>query len=214
MTDDPRTESLREWNRLARENAENAMVSSMYDALLTSSEPIDLFSSWLLLATATVASFFIVNTEKVAPFVETNGFKVCGIFLIISCIFGIIAKAFAVQCKVGRETGAKVRETFSVHLANHNKEEQKIKEGAQTWGITLDTGIRMDRILQEYLKPAPIWIRWITLHHIKKHQGNPQMGYMLSLRQYKAQCLFVILQVTAFLAFLVAGFAYAKTHLS
>ena len=49
MSHDPRTEPLEEWNRLARENTENAIVSSMFEASAKASEPIEQFSAWLLL---------------------------------------------------------------------------------------------------------------------------------------------------------------------
>jgi hypothetical protein len=62
MNEDPRTEPLREWNRLARENTENAIVSSMFEASTKSSTLIEKFSTWLLVGAATVASFFIINS--------------------------------------------------------------------------------------------------------------------------------------------------------
>ncbi len=40
MPDDSRTEPLREWNRLARQNAENAIVSSMFEASFNASDPV------------------------------------------------------------------------------------------------------------------------------------------------------------------------------
>jgi len=47
MTEDSMTEPLKEWNRLARENAENAMVSSMLEAGARASKPIEAFATWL-----------------------------------------------------------------------------------------------------------------------------------------------------------------------
>jgi len=67
MTNTPKTEPLHEWNRLARENAENAIVSSMFESVFKASEPIDTFSTWLLVGTAAVASFMITNAEKAKP---------------------------------------------------------------------------------------------------------------------------------------------------
>ena len=72
MIDDPRTEPLREWNRLARENTENAMVSSMFEAASKASEPIETFATWLLVGTAAVASFLITNADKLLPLVKQS----------------------------------------------------------------------------------------------------------------------------------------------
>ena len=101
MTHDPRTEPLREWNRLARENTENAVVSSMFEAALKASEPVETFSAWLLVEAASVASFFIANAENLIPFISRSGFVICGVFLCISCIFGLFSKVFALRCKSG-----------------------------------------------------------------------------------------------------------------
>lgn len=59
MSNDPRTEPLEEWNRLARENTENAIVSSMFEASAKACEPIEQFSTWLLLGAAAISSFLL-----------------------------------------------------------------------------------------------------------------------------------------------------------
>lgn len=73
MSDDPRTEPLKEWNRLARKNTENAIVSSMFEATAKSSEPMERFSSWLLVGTAAIASFLIANSDKLLPLISKEG---------------------------------------------------------------------------------------------------------------------------------------------
>ena len=113
---DSKTEPLREWNRLARENAENAMVSSMYEAGLKASEPIEAFSTWLLIGAASVASLLITSAEKLIPFLGRVGFLACGAFLAGSCLCGLVAKIFALRCKIQIDTGAAVRKTFAEHL--------------------------------------------------------------------------------------------------
>lgn len=186
------------------------MGASMYDALLTSSGPIDTFSTWLLVGAAAVASFFVGNVEKILPFITTNGFKVCGGFLVISCIFGLVSKIYALRCKIGTETSLRAKDAFFEHIAKHNIEEQKIQEGAVFWGIALETGVRIERVIEEFLKPAPLWIRWITRRHFEKHRDNPQIGYIFLLKLYTRQSVFGFLQVLAFLGFLISGFIYAK----
>jgi len=209
MTDlDPRTESLREWNRLARENAENAMVSSMFEAGLKASEPIETFSTWLLVGTAAVASFLITNADKLVPFIGHRGFLVCGTFLSLSCILGLFSRMFALLCKIQIETGNAVRKTFLEHLTAHEEEEKKIKEGAKFWGITLETGVRLDRVLGEFFSPLPKWVGWIVQRKLKKQAGNPQVGYLPAVKGMQWQGLTASLQSLSFIAFIVAGFTY------
>lgn len=210
MTDDPRTQPLKDWNRLARENAENEIVSSMFEILLATSEAIETFSTWLLVAAAGIASFLVTNVEKVAPFVQVSGFKALGAFLIASCVFGLVAKGFALWCRVGRESTPKTKEILVAHLTKHQEEQEKIRKGAEFWGITVETGIRLERVLQEFLKPAPFWIKLFTLRFLRKHQDNPQVGHLLALKTYNALGLFTFLQVLAFLGFLITGFILVR----
>jgi hypothetical protein len=209
MDNDLRTEPLRDWNRLARENTENAMVSSMFDAAAKSSVPIDQFSTWLLLGTAAVASFLISSSDKLIPLITNTGFLACGAMLCLSCFFGLLAKIYALRCKVAIEVGATVRQTFIQHLHAYEKEEEKIQEGASFWGINLETGIRMERVLSEFYKPQPKIITWLANRMLKKHEGNPQIGYLPLVSMLNKQGLFTIVQSLLFLAFLVSGFIYA-----
>lgn len=209
MTLDPRTEPLREWNRLARENTENAIVSSMFEAAAKASKPIETFSTWLLLATATVASFLIGNAEKLLPILEQEGYITCGVFLCLSCVFGLLSKIFALRCKVAAKTGAAVRKTFAEHLVRYKEEENKIQQGAEFWGIDLQTGIRIERILQEFVAPMPRWINWLTQRHLKKHAHNPQIGHILLIKSLHAQSVHASIQALCFLGFLVSGFIFA-----
>ena len=208
MNDDPRTEPLKEWNRLARENTENAIVSSMFEAGSKSSEPIEQFSTWLLVGTAAIASFLIANSDKLVPLISKTGFLVCGAFLCLSCMSGLISKIYALRCQIGIKVGVAVRETFLEHLEKYEKEEEKIKEGASFWGITLETGIRMERVLEEFFKPQPKIVTWLATRILKKHEGNPQVGYLPLISMINRQGFFAILQAFLFIGFLVAGFIY------
>lgn len=211
MIDDPRTEPLREWNRLARENAENAIVSSMFEATSKASEPIETFTTWLFVGTAAVASFLITNADKVLPLIKQRGFFTCGIFLCCSCIFGLLSKMYALNCKIGNDVGSTVKRTFLQHFEKHKEEESKIKEGAEFWGITLETGIRMERIFAEFYSPLPKWVVWLATRQLTKYNGNPQVSGILEIKKFLKQGMFTFLQSLSFLGFLIAGFFFAAT---
>lgn len=209
MINTPQTEPLRKWNDLARENAENAIVSSMFEAASKASEPIETFATWLLIGTAAVASFLITNSGKLLPLVKQESFIVYGAFLCLSCIFGLLSKIYALRCKIAIETGSAVRKTFAEHLAKYKEEEKKIKEGAEFWGISLQTGIRLERVLSEFYAPLPRLAVWVTTRHFKKHANNPQIGYLTLIKNLNMQGIFAFLQALSFLGFLIAGFIYA-----
>lgn len=209
MAIDPRTEPLREWNRLARENTENAIVSSMFEAAFKASEPIEAFSTWLLVGTTAVSSFFITNADKLLPFIGQKGFLICGAFLSCSGFFGLVSRMYALRCKIQIETGAAVRKTFAEHLEKYQKEEAKINENAKVWGITLETGIRVERLLSEFLASLPRWVAWLVNRSLKKNAGNPQVGHLPAIKSMQRQGLFAALQALMFLGFVGAGFVVA-----
>jgi hypothetical protein len=209
MTHDPGKDPLLEWNRLARENTENAMVSSMFEAGGKASDPLEKFSTWLLVGAAAVASFLIANSDKVIPLLSARGFSVCGAFLCLSCVFGLLSKMFALRVTIVTETGAAIRKTFAEHLAKYEAEELKINESAKFRGINLETGVRIERILTEFYKPLPKWVAWLATRQLKRNAGNPQVGYLPLISSLNKQGYCAVLQALAFLAFLIAGFSYA-----
>jgi hypothetical protein len=206
---DPRTESLRKWNELARENTENAIVSSMFEAAAKASEPIEIFATWLLVGAAAVASFLITNADKLVPLVTKRGFLVCGAFLCLSCVLGLLSKIFALRARIGRELGAAVRNDFLGHLSKYKEEEKRIKDSAESGGIKLETGIRVERVLTEFYKPFPRVTVWLMKRHFQKHAGNPQIGYLLLMRNLQLQGFLAFFQAVSFLSFLIAGFIYS-----
>jgi len=207
--DDPRTEPLREWNRLARENAENAVVASMFEAASLAREPIETFSTWLLVGTAAVASFLITNAEKVLPLINQSGFFVCGAFLCLSCIFGLMSKMYALACKINSDASSAVNKTFLEQLGKHKEEEKKIKEGAEFWGITLETGIQLERIITEFYTPFPKIVAWLASRQLKKYAHNPQVNGILQIKTLNKQGMYGFLQSLTFLCFLISGFIFA-----
>ena len=209
--DEDKTTALKEWNRLARENTENAIVSSMFEAIRPTSKPLDEFVTWLLVGTAAISSFFIVNADKLMPFLGVSGFKLCGAFLCFSGLFGLISKGFGLQCRIGIDSSKAVLETFTKHLKRHEEEENKIHENAKHWGITFETGIRMERVLAAFIDPLPFWVKFMTNRMLKKHSNNPQLAHIPFINAITRQGVFAFLQAICFLGFIASGFVKAAT---
>jgi len=203
------TNPLEEWNRLERENTENAIVSSMFHAGIKTSSAIDEFSTWLLVGSAAIGAFLIGSADKLIPIICKTGFVVCGSFLCLSCLFGLISKIYGLLCRVGLDVNDAVTETFHQHLKMHSEVEGEIQETAKTSGITIETGIRLERIMSEFLSPMPPLIKWMVNRQQKKNKGNPQAGYFLLVKRFNKQGLCALLQSSAFLAFMVSGVFYA-----
>ncbi len=209
-TQDPRTEPLREWNRLARENTENAIVSSMFSAGSLASGPIEKFSTWLLVGTAFILSFLITNANHLLPIIGHQGFRVLGGLLCTSCVFGLISRMYALKCAVQSAVIEAVGRTFDEHLQAYGDEEKKIQQGAKYWGITLQTGVRLERIMGEFFKPLPKWAAWFTSRHLRRNEGNPQIAHVLLVKGFTRQGTYAFLQVGVFFAFFICGIIYAS----
>lgn len=209
--EDPRAEPLREWNRLARENAENAIISSMFNAGSLASSPIEKFSTWLLVGTAFILSFLITNANHLLPIIGHDGFRVLGGLLCTSCLFGLISRIYALKCMIQSAVLEAVGRTFNEHVAAYTQEEDKIKENAKFLGITLETGVRMDRIMKEFLKPLPKLAVWLATRHLKHHEGDPQVAHLLLVKGLTRQGVFAFLQISVFFAFFICGIIYASS---
>lgn len=210
-TEDPQTKPLREWNRLAREGAENAIVSSMFEAGMLASEPVEKFATWLLVGTAFILSFLITNANHLLPIIGHNGFRTLGGLLCASCLFGVVSRVYALRCKIQSAVAKAVGETFAERLEAYSKEEKKIQDGAKFWGITLETGVRMERIMGEFFKPLPKLAVWLATRQLKKNEGNPQIAYLTLIKSLTRQSIFAFLQALMFFIFFVFGVIYASS---
>ncbi|PKG76214.1 hypothetical protein CXF86_04725 [Shewanella sp. GutCb] len=206
MKQDERTKPLQEWNRLARENTENAIVSSMFVSTLRVSNSIDVFNNWMLVATAAIASFLIINVSGIIDFIGREGVVDGGYILCLSCLLGLFGKIAGLRCKVGLELSEAVKETFTEHLTQYKSEEEKIQQGAKFWGISLETGVRIERILKEYLAPFPKPVRWLADRSLKKQKQNPQLPYVKQVTSFMIQSTTVVFQALFFILFFVEMF--------
>ncbi len=125
------------------------------------------------------------------------------------CLFGLVSRMYALRCEIQIEAGAAVRKTFAEHLAKHQEEENKIKESASVWGITLETGIRSERVLSEFFILLPRWVAWLANRQLNKHMNSPQVGHLPAIKGLQWQGLFAFLQAFFLLSFLTVGFAFA-----
>ena len=171
-------------------------VSSMFEAAFKASEPLEKLSTWLLIGTAAVAALLIVNSGKLMPVFGIRGFGLCGAWLCISCLCGLVSKVFALRSQIGRETGKTVRGTFAAHLAKHEEEKRSSR------GRHLQTGIRIDGV-----DPS---LPWRISCPSARPADRSQAGHLALISGLVWQGYLAAGQAIAFLAFLVVGFACAS----
>lgn len=153
--------------------------------------------------------FLITNSDKIIPLLSKQGFLVCGGLLCVSCFFGVLAKLAALRSQIASQINLAVQKTFKEHLAKYEDEEEEIQEGAKFWGINLQTGVRLGRILSEFSKPLPWSVKLLMKWKLKGQEKNPQVGYLPLINNLTWLGYLTAGQSLTFLAFLVAGFVYA-----
>jgi hypothetical protein len=96
-----------------------------------------------------------------------------------------------------------------MHLTRHSEEEEKIKKGADFWGLRLRTHVRMERILEEFLIPMPRLLKSRVLKRIKETGRKPNFHYHAIMKKLIWQSSFTFAQSILFLAFIITGVFYA-----
>ena len=63
---------------------------------------INKLSTWLLVVSASVASFVLWNTDKLVPILGKEGFLTCGVLLALSSLCGLLARIFITWFELAR----------------------------------------------------------------------------------------------------------------
>jgi hypothetical protein len=210
MTDQHQADPLTEWNRLNRENAEQGFASALFKSMAHTNPAVDKFSLWLLAGSGASGALLISQIEAVLPHLTAGGFKLCLLFLVISAVFGFIAKYKSLRCQIQTEMESKLSELLVPIFDKHEEDEERIQEYAKQRGIALETEINFSNVVAEVAKPFPFWVKWLILRQAKKNEGNRQVGYHIAVKAYFGQLRYTFWQAVAFLAFLCAGAWFAR----
>jgi hypothetical protein len=105
-----------------------------------------------------------------------------------------------------------VKVEMCISAKNGQRQElNEIKRIAEECEITLDTDIRINRVIEEYLTPNQPWLKWLCKRQMKKYPNNPQAGHYLVIETQQWQAIFAGLQALTFLAFLGFGLYFAAS---
>jgi len=205
MNTSEQKDPLIEWNRLNKENAEQGFVSSIYQSMAETTTIVDKFSLWLLAGTGATGALFMTQVKSILPFLSLKGFRVSIILLVISAIFGFIAKYFSLKCEIQNNTQTKMNELLKPILDKYSQEESKIKESAKLRGLQLQSELDLASIMTEFARPFPWWVKWLISRKISKVEGDRQAGFHIAIKAYISQIRCVFLQASIFLCFLISG---------
>ncbi|NWF48596.1 hypothetical protein F3K02_25540 [Hydrogenophaga sp. D2P1] len=210
MTDSDPGDPLLEWNRLNKENAEHGFVSGLFQSMSETSPLVEKFSMWLLAGTGATAALLITQIESVLPYLSESGFKICLIVLVLSALLGFIAKYYSLRCEIQTKVQSKFMELVKPVLDKHEKDEDRIKEYAKQKGVTLQTDIDLSRIMNEFSRPFPFWVKWLISRKIQKTSGDRQAGFHIAVKAYMSQIRWTFFQALLFIAFILTATWYAN----
>lgn len=204
----PELDHLAEWNRLNIQNAENGMVSVIFENIIESTRFFDSYSTWLTVGTGAAAALLLTNVGTILPYLTAGGFKLSGILLIFSLLFGILSKFFAIQCQIADAQSEAKTNRVGNALKTYFEDAEKIEEAAKLQGRQLVTALSIERVFTTFFEPFPKLMRWFFLKRMIKGASNPHAGYLIPLRFFRYQCTSMMLQ----LVFLFSGAAAAFLH--
>ena len=199
------SDSLIEWNKLNKENAEQDIASAIFSSMANTSPLADKFSLWLFAGTGATGSLLITQVNSILPSLTLIGFKTCITLLVVSAIFAFCAKYNALRCQIQMQIDSSLREKCEAIYAKHEKSEDEILEMASKKGIELETEIDFKNVINEYKKAFPFWVGWLISRSTKKSEGNRQAGYQVAIKSYTSQLSFTVWQAITFICFLCAG---------
>ena len=210
MSNSKLNDPLLEWNRLNVENAEQGFVSALYLSIAETTIVADKFSIWLIAGTGASGALLISQIKSILPHLSPQGFKVCIGLLVISAVFGFIAKYKALRCEIQLQMQTKLQDLLAAVFEKHAEDEEKIHEYATQRGVELQTEIDFAKIISEFSKPFPWWVKLLMDRQLRKSEGDRQAGHRIAFKAYMGQLRWTFYQACFFLAFMFAGAWFAR----
>src|SRR3989344_2996187 len=149
----PEPDHLAEWNRLNIQNAEKGMVSVIFENIIESTRFFDTYSTWLTVGTGAAAALLLTNVGKILPYLTATGFKSSGFLLMLSLLFGVLSKFFAIQCQVADAQSESKTNRIGNVLKPFYEQVEKIEEAAAVQGGALGAEPRLGGVLTPLFKP-------------------------------------------------------------
>lgn len=147
--------SLDNWAEINKKNAEIGFIEALFTGTLVSSSIIDKFSTWLLAGTGATAALMIANLDKLSPVLGVATFKQSIYLLVVSALFGFLAKYKSIHCQVMFATGEEIKKRILPVLVTHEEDEEKIEGMAKEHDIEVNTEMDLEFVIKEYCGAFP-----------------------------------------------------------
>ena len=195
--------SLNNWANLNNKNAEIGFTEALFTGVLVSSSIIDKFSTWLLAGSGATAALMIANLDKLSPVIGVTTFRQSIYILVISALFGFLAKYKSINCQIIFSTGEEIKKRILPVLKVHEEDEEKIESMAKEYEIEVNTKIDIEFVIKEYCRAFPK-----IMHSRLLRDFNQGINDRLAQGRKSANGLFwqgnyTVLQFFTFLGFLL-----------
>jgi len=147
--------SLRNWAEIAKENTNKEITKALLLGVLSGSEIIDKFSTWLLVGSGATIALMISNIDKITPILKNNGFRLSVLVLTCSILFGFLEKALSIYVAIFIAAEKNIQDKLSRLMEQHSKTEGEISKYAEEARLKIDAGIDFNIVLNDYKATFP-----------------------------------------------------------
>jgi len=119
--------ALDNWAEINKKNAEIGFTEGLFTGALASSSIIDKFSTWLLAGTGATAALMIANLDKLSPVLGGETFRQSIYLLLVSALFGFLAKYKSIHCQIMLATGEEIKKEFCLCWKSTGKMKKRLR---------------------------------------------------------------------------------------
>ena len=140
--------ALDNWAEINKKNAEIGFTEGMFTGALVSISIIDKFSTWLLAGSGATGALMIANIDKLSPVLGGESFRQSIYILVVSALFGFLAKFKSIHCQIMLATGEEIKKRVLPVLEKHGEDKEKIEGMAKEHDITVNTSIDIEYVVR------------------------------------------------------------------
>lgn len=199
-------QALQNWASVTQSSTEIEIVKGLFKGASDTSPIIDRFSIWLLVGTGATASLMIANVASLIPVLGSAEFKISIYVLVISGLFGFLAKKRALDSQVITKFTKVFNKAYKRELAALEKENAEIMKMAkdnQMADQIFEAVIDGDEVARLYAEAFPKIVRPRTIRSFKKGTDDRLLSTRKNASNVYWQLNYTFMQSMSFLFFLI-----------
>lgn len=204
-------EAILQWATMAKRNAENSFTSQLFKSAAAASPTIDRASGLLLAGTGATAALMISNVDKLLPILTVAGIRQALSLLVVSALFGLLAKYKAVNVQSLAQISAEIHRTATPVLEEHAQHLEQIEEAAHKGNVEVNAHVDFRQVADQFVLAFPVWMRPFLYCRLKKSMADPLASDRMMMNGVFWQGNYAVLQSLAFVTFVVVTLLNIKS---